>query len=90
MSSQLFEIPWKFVFAQPENSKGDEIFYPVNDERDRQWAWRLLWVVGKHRDLAKDDQEELHVEYRAVLRESREAHERQYYQQYIDDLTKRL
>jgi hypothetical protein len=82
MSSQRFDIPWIFVSAQLKNSKGDEIFYPVNDdERDRQWARRLKWVVGKHRDLAEDDQEELHVEYRdlAVLSESKEAHERMYY-----------
>jgi hypothetical protein len=50
----------------------------------------MEWVGGKHRDLAEDDQEELHVEYLAVLRESREANERKYYQQHIDDLTKRL
>ena len=30
--------PWKFVSAQLTNAKGYEIFYPVNDNRDRQWA----------------------------------------------------
>ncbi len=48
------------------------------------------WVVWKQRDLAEDDQEELHAEYLAMRRESREAHERRYYQQHIDDLSMRL
>jgi hypothetical protein len=63
-----------------------EIFFPVNDERDREWARWLEWVVGKHRDLVEYDQEGLHTEYLAVLRESREGHERKYYQQHIDIL----
>ena len=47
---QRFHFPWKFVSSQLTNSKGDEIFYPVNDERDRQWARRLEWVIGHHLD----------------------------------------
>ncbi len=70
---QRFYFPWKFVSALT-NSKGDEIFYPVNDQRDRQWALRLEWVIGHHLDRAEDDLEELHADYLAVLRESSEAH----------------
>ena len=75
---------------QLTNSKGDEIFYPVNDERDRQWARRLEWVIGHHLDRAEDDLEELHADNLAVLRESREAHERKYDQEHIAELNKRL
>jgi hypothetical protein len=87
---QRFHFPWKFVSSQLTNSKGDEIFYPVNDERDRQWARRLEWVIGHHLDRAEDDLEELHADYLAVLRESREAHERKYDQEHIAELNKRL
>ncbi len=39
---------------------------------------------------AEDDLDKLQADYEAVLRQSREAHERKYDQSYISDLTKRL
>jgi hypothetical protein len=87
---QRFHFPWKFVSAQLTDSKGDEIFYPVNDGRDRQWARRLEWAINRHRDIAEDDLEELHADHLAVLRESREAHERRHDQEHIAELNKRL
>ncbi len=71
MASRHFSFPWKFVSAQLKNSKGDEIFFPVNDERDREWARRLEWVVGKHRDLAEPGRAACRIP--CPLRESRES-----------------
>ena len=76
--------------SQLKNSKGDEIFFPVDDDQDRLWARRLEWVIEEHLDRAEDDLDTLQADYEAVLRLSREAHERMYDQAYISDLTKRL
>jgi len=51
---QRFRFPYKFVSAQLTSSKGDEIFYPVNDDQDRQWAMRLDWAIDCHRNIAED------------------------------------
>jgi hypothetical protein len=87
---QRFRFPYKFVSAQLTSSKGDEIFYPVNDDQDRQWAMRLEWAIDCHRNIAEDDLEELHADHCAVIRQSKEAHERKYDRHYIADLVKRL
>ena len=76
--------------SQLKKANGDEIFYPVNDDRDRQWARRLEWVVKQHLDRAEDDLDELHADYIDVMRQSKEAHERKYDQRHIVDLYKQL
>ncbi len=53
-----FNYPYRFVSSVQKNSKGDEILFPVNDDRDRQWAKRLDWVVERHLDRAEDELEE--------------------------------
>lgn len=85
-----FHYPWKFVSAQLTNRKGDEILYPINDDRDRLWARRLEWAIDKHRDIAEDDLDELQRDYEKVLRRSKEAHERRYDQWHIAELYQRL
>ena len=82
--------PYRFVSSLLKNSKGEEILYPVNDDRDRQWARRLEWVVKQHLDRAEDDLDELHADYIDVMRQSKEAHERKYDQRHIADLYKQL
>ncbi len=48
------DYPWKFVLQQLLDCKGQEIMYPVEDDRDRWWAWRLEDTVNHHdRDLAE-------------------------------------
>ena len=84
------QYPWSFVSAQLTNAKGNEIFYPVIDNRDRQWARRLEWAIKQHRDLAEDDLDELQAEYEDVIRQSKEAHERNYDKKEIVMLNKRL
>ena len=37
--------PWGSVSSLLMNSKGEEIVYPVEDDRDRIWARRLEWVA---------------------------------------------
>jgi hypothetical protein len=85
-----FHYPWTFVFAQLKNAKGHEIFYPVNDNSDREWARRLEWAIGKHCDIAKEDLDQLTEECADVIRQSKEAHERKYDQHHIATLYERL
>jgi hypothetical protein len=77
-------------FLRIENSKDEEIFFPVHDEQDHRWARRLKWVIKKHLGPAEDDLNKLQSDNESVLRQSREAHKRKYDQAYISDLTKRL
>ena len=72
------------------NSKGEEIIYPVEDDRDRIWARRLEWVVDQHLDRAEDEQKQLQRDFEAVLRQSKEARERKYDQATISYLSKQL
>ncbi len=47
--------PWGFVPSRHMNSKGGEIFYRVDENRDRNRALRLEWVVKQHLDRAEDE-----------------------------------
>jgi hypothetical protein len=49
------DYPWKFVSPQLLDGKGQEILYPVEDDRDRWWARKLEGAVNHHRDLAERD-----------------------------------
>lgn len=82
--------PWQFVSPQLLNSKGDQIFYPVEDDNDRSWARRLEWAIDCHRDLAKADLNALQAEFERVLRTSREAVGRSDDRLYIKSLEERL
>ena len=88
--SPCFHYPYHFVSSLLKNSKGDEILFPVNDDRDRQWARRLDWVVERHLDRAEAELEELHADYIDVLRRSQRASERRYEKEHIADLYKQL
>ena len=37
------------------DSKGREILYPVEDDRDQWWARKLEGTVNHHRDVAERD-----------------------------------
>ena len=87
---QRFHYPYRFVSSLLKNSKGDEILYPVNDDRDRQWARRLDWVVERHLDRAEDELEELRADYVDILSRSQRASERRFDQEHIADLYTQL
>lgn len=82
--------PWGTVSSLLMTSKGEEIIYQVEDDRDRIWARRLEWVVDEHLDRAEDEQKQLQRDFETVLRQSKEAHYRKYEQARIDELTKQL
>ena len=82
--------PWGLVPSLLMNSKGEEIIYPVEDDRDRIWARRLEWVVDQHLDRAEDEQKQLQRDFEAVLRQSKDARERKYDQATISYLSKQL
>jgi hypothetical protein len=63
--------PWGSVSSLLMNSKGEEIIYPVEDDRDRIWARRFEWVVDQHLDRAEDEQNQLQRDFEAVLRQSK-------------------
>lgn len=72
------------------DSKGEEITYRVDDDRDRIWARRLEWVVDQHLDRAEDELNQLQADFEAVLRQSKEARERKFDQAHIADLYRQL
>jgi hypothetical protein len=79
-----------FSTLSSQDAKGNEIFYSVIDDRDRQWARRLEFATKQYRDLAEDDLDELQAEYEVVIRQSKKVHERKYDQKEIAMLNKRL
>jgi hypothetical protein len=72
------------------NSKGEEIIYRVEEDRDRIWARRLEWVVDQHLDRAEDEQNQLQHDFEAVLRQCKQARERKYDQTTISYFNKQL
>ncbi len=61
--------------------------YRLSPKHRRRW---LEWAIDCHRNIAEDGLEELHADHCAVIRQSKEAHERKYDRHYIADLVKRL
>ena len=53
------EYPWKFVSPQLLDRNGEEIMYPVQDDRDRWWACKMECAINHHRDLAERDMDSL-------------------------------
>ena len=53
------DYPWQFVSPQLLDRNGQEILYPVEDDRYRWWARKLVSAVDHHRDLAECDQDGL-------------------------------
>jgi hypothetical protein len=49
------DYPWKFVSPQLLDRNGREIFYPVEDDRDRWWARKMECAINHHRDLGERD-----------------------------------
>ena len=50
--------PWDFVTPMALNSRGEQIYYRVESDQDRMWAWRMERAVDHHmavreRDLAE-------------------------------------
>jgi hypothetical protein len=60
--------PWKFVSPQLLDRDGQEIFYPVDDDRDRWWARKMEWAIDHHRDLAERDLDDLQAKSSDVVR----------------------
>jgi hypothetical protein len=42
---------WKLVSQQLLDINGQEIFYPVENDRDLWWAGKMEWVIDHHHDL---------------------------------------
>jgi hypothetical protein len=77
--------PWPFVSPQLLNTKGEEIYFPVVDDKDRCWARRLEWAIDRHRDLDEAELNGLQAHFEKVLRRSRDHH-----QLYIKSLQEQL
>ena len=84
--------PWPFVSPQLLNTKGEEIYFPVVDDKDRCWARRLEWAIDHHRDLDEAELNGLQAHFEKVLRRSRD-HNQLYIkslQQQLESAHKRL
>ena len=84
--------PWLFVSPQLLNTKGEEIYFPVVDDKDRCWARRLEWAIDRHRDLDEAELNGLQAHFEKVLRRSRD-HNQLYIkslQQQLESAHKRL
>jgi hypothetical protein len=77
--------PWPFVSPQLLNTKGEEIYFPVVDDKDRCWARRLEWAIDRHRDLDEAELNGLQARFEKVLRRSRDHN-----QLYIKSLQEQL
>ena len=77
--------PWPFVSPQLLNTQGEEIYFPVVDDKDRCWARRLEWAIDRHRDLDEAELNGLQAHFEKVLRRSRDHH-----QLYIKSLQEQL
>ena len=47
------DYPWKFVSPQLLHRRGQEILYPVEDDRDLWWERKSESAVNHHGDLAE-------------------------------------
>jgi hypothetical protein len=54
-----------------QNTKGNEIFYPVNDNSYREWARGLEWAIKKHSDIAQEELDQLTEDYTDVILQSK-------------------
>ena len=70
------DYPWKFVSPQLLDSKGQEILYPLEDDRDRWWARKLESAVNHHRDLAERDLDGLRAFSSDLVRRVKQAKEK--------------
>ena len=68
MVQALQGYPWKFALPQLLGRNGQEIFYPVEDDRDRWWARKMEWAIDHHRYLAERDLDDLQAESSDVVR----------------------
>ena len=84
--------PWPFVSPQLLNTKGEEIYFPVVDDKDRCWARRLEWAIDHHRDLDEAELNGLQAHFEKVLRRSRDHHQLyiKSFQQQLESAHKRL
>jgi hypothetical protein len=55
------EYQWTFFSPQLLDRNGQEIFYPVENDRDWLWARKMEWAIDHHRDLAERDYDGLHA-----------------------------
>ncbi len=59
--------PWPFVSPQLLNTKGEEIYFPVVDDKDQSWERRLEWAINRHLDLGEAELNGLQAHYVKVL-----------------------
>jgi hypothetical protein len=59
--------PWRFVLPQLLAHNGQDIFYPVGDDRDWCWARKMEWAIDHHRDLAERNLDDLQAKCSDVV-----------------------
>ena len=65
--------PYNWATPMALDSRGEKIYYRVESDNDRMWAWRLMRAVDHHRDVREQDLEKLKDMH---AKELQELHER--------------
>ena len=83
-------FPWQFVTPQALNSRGERIFYSVESDQDRMWAWRLERAVDHHRAVRERDLGILSDMHARDLKELKDGGLLRWRQERINDLEARI
>jgi hypothetical protein len=83
-------FPWQFVTPQALNSSGEQIFYRVESDQDRMWAWRLERAVDHHRAVRERDLGKLSDMHARDLRELNDGGLLRWRQERIEELEARI
>jgi len=83
-------FPWRFVSPQALNASGEPIFYRVDDDRDRKWAWRLERAVDHHIAVRERDLDKLSDMHATEVKELTDGSLLRWRQERIDALEARI
>jgi hypothetical protein len=63
--------PWDFVTPMALNSRGEQIYYRVDSDQDRMWAWRMERAVDHHMAVRERDLAEQREDHEMKMAEGR-------------------
>ena len=82
--------PWNFVTPMALNSRGEQIYYRVESDQDRMWAWRMDRAVDHHMAVRERDLGKLSDSHARDLRELKDGGLLRWRQRRIEALESRI
>ena len=82
--------PWNFVTPMALNSRGEQIYYRVESDQDRMWAWRMDRAVDHHMAVRERDLGNLSDSHARDLREVKDGGLLRWRQRRIEELESRI